>query len=67
MATSLKLKVGEMTGYSYGASGYPSNMQPALAYAAGTGTAGKAAWAQFQARTVKPDYAVEPQWAIVPR
>lgn len=67
MATALKLKVGEMTGYAYATAGYPANMQPALAYAAGTGTAGKAAWSQFQLRTVKPDYATDPQWAIIPR
>jgi hypothetical protein len=68
MAAALKLKVGEMTGYSDGAGGFPSNMQPALAYAAGVaGQAGKDAWAQFMARSVKPDYSASPQFAIVPR
>ena len=33
MASFLGLKVGEMTGYSSSVTGYPSNMQPALAYA----------------------------------
>jgi hypothetical protein len=68
MATALNLKVGEMTGYSGATAGYPSNMQPALAAAADVmGTAGKAAWTQFMARTVKPDYRTSPQWDIVPR
>jgi hypothetical protein len=68
MATSLNLKVGEMTGYSGATAGYPSNMQPALAAAADAlGTTGKTAWALFMSRTVKPDYRAAPQWAIVPR
>jgi hypothetical protein len=68
MATYLNLKVGEMTGYSDFALGYPSNMQPALAYAADAGgTEGKQAWAQFMARTVKPNYSGMPQFNIVPR
>ena len=68
MATALKLKVGEMTGYSGATAGYPSNMQPALAYAADAmGAEGKAAWAVFMNRSVKPDYRTAPQFAIVPR
>ena len=68
MASFLKLKVGEMTGYSSAVAGYPSNMQPALAFAAEVGgTAGRTAWAQFMARTVKPDYSTGPAFAIVPR
>jgi hypothetical protein len=68
MATSLGLKVGEMTGYSSANSGYPSNMQPALAYAADAGgAAGAAAWTVFDGRSVKPDYGIGPQFAIVPR
>lgn len=68
MASSLKLKVGEMTGYSSTTIGYPSNMQPALAYSADADpTAGKNAWATFIARSVKPDYSGGPQFAIVPR
>jgi hypothetical protein len=68
MATYLQLQVGEMTGYSNYAMGYPSNMQPALAYAADAGgSAGKQAWAQFMARTVKPVYNSLPQFAIIPR
>lgn len=68
MASALGLKVGEMTGYSDATDGYPSNMQPALAYAANAGgTAGKSAWAVFAGRTVKPNYGNGPQFAIVPR
>jgi hypothetical protein len=68
MATALKLKVGEMTGYSSAATGYPSNMQPALAYAADAlGAQGKAAWTVFMNRSVKPNYGIAPQFAIVPR
>ncbi len=68
MATALGLAVGEMTGYSKSEAGYPSNMQPALAYSAGVaGDAGRAAWERFMARPVKPDYGLGPQFAIVPR
>ncbi|QYF95976.1 hypothetical protein KY495_07985 [Massilia sp. PAMC28688] len=68
MAASLKLRVGEMTGYSGVHTGYPSNMQPALAYAADAmGTHGAAAWSTFMNRSVKPNYGLGPQFAIVPR
>lgn len=68
MAAALGLAVGEMTGYARSDHGYPSNMQPALAYAAGTaGEPGRAAWERFMARSVKPDYGLGPQFAIVPR
>lgn len=68
MAAALKLKPGEMTGYSASDAGYPSNMQPALAYAADVlGEPGRRAWRQFMARSVKPDYGRGPQFAIVPR
>jgi hypothetical protein len=68
MAAVLGLKVGEMTGYADVATGYPSNLQPALAYAATVGGAeGKSAWALFAGRAVKPDYRYAPQFAIVPR
>jgi hypothetical protein len=59
---------GEMTGYPTSATGYPSNMQPALAMATDSGAAnGSAAWTKFATRAVKPDYSQEPQFAIVPR
>ena len=68
MATNLGLKVGQMTGYSDGDSGYPSNMQPALAYSADVnGAIGKTAWSVFMGRSVKPNYGLGPQFAIVPR
>jgi len=68
MASALGLKVGEMTGYSGVNTGYPSNMQPALAYAADIGgSAGSAAWTVFANRSVKPNYGTGPQFAIVPR
>ena len=68
MASFFGLKMGEMTGYSDSPMGYPSNMQPAMAYAATVGGAeGKRAWAQFMTRSVKPDYRYAPQFAIVPR
>jgi hypothetical protein len=68
MATALNLKVGEMTGYSSTVIGYPSNMQPALAYAADAmGAAGKTAWTMFTNRSVKPNYGMGAQFAIVPR
>ncbi|HEX8612111.1 MAG TPA: hypothetical protein VF800_12560, partial [Telluria sp.] len=59
---------GEMTGYASSAEGFPSNMQPALAMAAGSGIPNaRAAWDIFTKRTVKPDYTQRPQFAIVPR
>lgn len=68
MATALKLQVGEMTGYSSDPAGYPSNLQPALAYASDAlGAKGKAAWTLFMNRSVKPNYGSQPQFAIVPR
>lgn len=68
MAAALKLRPGEMSGYASSPTGFPSNMQPALAYAADAlGAPGKQAWAQFMARSVKPDYGTGAQFAIVPR
>ncbi len=68
MATYLQLKVGEMVGYSDGWGGFPSNMQPALAYSASSGIAGGAdAWRVFMSRSVKPNYSDGPEFAIVPR
>lgn len=68
MAANLKLKIGEMPGYSNEATGFPSNMQPALAYSADSGvTGGASAWQVFSKRSVKPNYATGPQFAIVPR
>ncbi len=68
MQTALNVKAGEMTGYSNAATGYPSIMQSALAYAAQSDKArGMAAWDKFMRRSVKPDYTLGPQFALVPR
>lgn len=68
MANYFGLQIGEMTGYSSSAVGYPSNLQPALAYSSSvSGVAGKLAWALFAARANKPDYSTGPQFDIVPR
>jgi hypothetical protein len=68
MATALKLRVGEMTGYSDSPTGFPANMQPALAYSVDAGAPSAAdAWRIFGTRSVKPNYANGPQFAIVPR
>ncbi len=68
MAKALGLKLGEMTGYSSVYLGFPSNMQPALAYAVDSDYADSIpAWQRFMQRSVKPDYAMYPEFAIVPR
>ncbi|WP_426194722.1 hypothetical protein [Massilia sp. DWR3-1-1] len=68
MAAALNLKVGEMTGFSDSPGGYPSNMQPALAYAVDVGgDSGKQVWSLFMSRTVKPVYENQPQFNIIPR
>lgn len=68
MATALGLPVGDMGNISSGYMGYPSNLQPALAYAVDSGvTNGKTAWALFMSRTVKPNYSNGAQFAIIPR
>jgi hypothetical protein len=68
LAAATERKPGDMGGYSAVPTGFPSNMQPALAYAAGvSGEAGRKAWALFMARSIKPDYGKGPQFAIVPR
>jgi hypothetical protein len=68
MAAAFKIRPGEMTGHSSAVEGFPSNMQPALAYAAGAlGEDGREACERFMARSVKPDYGLGPQFAIVPR
>jgi len=62
------LKDGEIAGLAASIEGQPTIMQPALSYAASVGGAdGKKAWDMFQARKVKPDFSISPQFAIVPR
>lgn len=68
LAAATDRKPGDMGGYSKSALGFPSNMQPALAFAAGvSGEAGRKAWALFMARSIKAEYGKGPQFAIVPR
>lgn len=68
MAAQQHLRVGEMTGYSSTEIGFPSNLQPALAYSVDSGVKNAAAaWAIFAGRSVKPNYGLGPQFAIIPR
>ncbi len=72
MAKLLGLRRGGMIGGAEYADGYPSNLQPAIAAAVELGISdADQAWAAFNSRSVSPrapdDYAVNPQWAIVPR
>jgi hypothetical protein len=66
MASSLGLRVGEMTG-DLSTSGQQADMQPALAYAVGVNAGGAKAWSIFAGRTYKPDFTTGPQYAVVPR
>jgi hypothetical protein len=55
-------------GYPDSPSGYPGNLQPALAGAASIGAPGAAAaWARFAASRPRPDYSNYPNWGVVPR
>lgn len=55
-------------GYPTTVGGYPSNTQPAVAYAATYDVSGgDDAWTVLDSRTQKPDYNLGPQFAIVPR
>lgn len=68
MASFYNAPIGDMGGISNGYMGYPSNMQPAMAYAVDSGAAsGKTAWTLFINRTVKPDYSLGSQFSIIPR
>jgi hypothetical protein len=68
MASAWGAQVGDMGNISDGYMGYPSNMQPALAYSVDAGIASsKTAWSLFMSRTVKPNYGLGAQFAIVPR
>jgi hypothetical protein len=67
-AAGRKWTEGQTFGYAGSNMGYPSNMQPALATAVSLGAPGADnAWQVFESRTVKPNYADGPQFAIVPR
>lgn len=59
---------GRMTGYADSPIGYPANMQPALAVAAGSGIEnGQKAWSVYMGRANKPDFSKAPQFDIIPR
>ncbi|MCO7226232.1 PKD domain-containing protein [Pleionea sp. CnH1-48] len=65
---ALGLQAKEMIGYSSSPTGFPSNLQIALAAAVDSGIDGaEEAWQRFQSRSVKPDYTAYPNYAIVPR
>lgn len=67
-AAGRKWTEGQTFGYASSNMGYPSNLQPALATAVTLGVPGAdKAWQVFESRTVKPNYADGPQFAIVPR
>lgn len=56
-----------MTGYPDSPTGYPSNLQPALAAAVDAGVPHAAeAWARYLTREPKQDYTQSPQWAVIP-
>ncbi|HET8551444.1 MAG TPA: hypothetical protein VFM97_03075 [Gammaproteobacteria bacterium] len=61
-------QAGEMYGFADSPTGYPANLQPALAVAVNSGIANSAlAWQIFSDRSVKPDYTNDAMWAVVPR
>lgn len=67
MQSQLGLEVGEMVGYADSPTGYPSNLQIALAVAVESGISNSnLAWEIFINRKIKPNYSEEPQFAIVP-
>lgn len=68
MGAILETQAGAMPGYPSSNQGFPSNMQPALAYSVDAKVPGAAkAWSTFMSRTILPDYQNGAQFAIVPR
>jgi len=72
MANALGLILGSMVGYPSSPTGYPANLQPALAAAVDSGSENALeAWMIFEGRSVKPanskSYDRYPNYAIVPR
>ncbi|MDE2181838.1 MAG: hypothetical protein KGJ78_02325 [Alphaproteobacteria bacterium] len=64
MQKAFRLKAGEMDGGAWYGTGYPANMQPALAAAVDAGTPGaEEAWEKFRARPIHP---IAPTWDILP-
>lgn len=63
--------LGQMSGFANSAEGTPAILGAALAVAANSTLAipnAQSAWNQYLARGgIKPNFAAEPQWAIVPR
>lgn len=60
----------EMTGFPGSETGFPSNMQPALAYAVditGDRSAAATSWNRYDTRANQPKYGNGPQFALVPR
>jgi len=67
-SSSHTYQLGEMRGYAWSPTGYPSNLQIGLAMAAESGIPGAAdAWQLFSNRSVKPDYGNYPNFAVIPR
>ncbi|HET7306578.1 MAG TPA: hypothetical protein VFK24_02020 [Gammaproteobacteria bacterium] len=61
-------KPGDMYGFPWSPTGYPANMQPALAASVDAGVPGAAeAWKIFTSRPTTPDYTNYANWDIVPR
>ncbi|MDH5545585.1 MAG: hypothetical protein OEZ43_08335 [Gammaproteobacteria bacterium] len=67
MAEYRQIDRGVMEGYPYSPTGYPSNLQIALAAVDNSVDGAQKAWDIFQNRTAKPDYSRYPNFAIVPR
>ncbi len=68
MANVRNAQIGQMSGYAHSPTGYPANLQPALAVSVNSDTLnGLSAWLQFENRSIKPDYSQYPNFAIVPR
>lgn len=66
MGAALKLRAGAMVGYVT-ANSSQSIMRASLAYSTPVNAQGPAAWALYAKRPFQPDYAKEPQFAILPR
>lgn len=61
-------KPGDMYGYPWSPTGYPANMQPALAAAVDAGVPGaEKAWKLFTSTPTRPDYTNYANFAVVPR
>ncbi|MDE1463949.1 hypothetical protein [Spartinivicinus poritis] len=62
------LKLGEMVGYATSTEGFPSHLQIALAVVADSNYSNAMqAWETFASRSMKPNYNIRPQLALVPR